>query len=150
LVGLGLILFIAASAGAIQQYRLRSLLVMKDASIAEVEKLRVSKSEQEKKAQTRQAIQTVLNRPIAWTPLLNKVARRMPSSVRFLEVAGTLDQKRALTLKGQAQTLPRIFELKANLELIPDCEKIVLLNLAQIDDPKRPDRITFEMECRIR
>ena len=149
LFAIGFLALVTISLGSFQQYRLSAVLRAKEAVTAEVTNLRSSKNAEEKNAEIRRVIQTVLNRPVTWTPILNKIARRVPSSIRLAEMSGSLDQNRALKLKGVAQTLPRIFELKANLELIKDCEKIVLLNLSQIEDPLKEKGISFEMECRI-
>lgn len=149
LFGTGFMVLLMISFASLMQYRLSSLLHEKDNLSAELESLRSSKSEQEKNEEIRRAVQKVLNRPIIWTGIVNKIARRVPHSIRLSELSGALDNGRALKMKGVAQTMSRIFELKANLESIPECAKIVLLNVAKIDDPLRQEGIGFDMECRI-
>jgi|GEM_PF-3738227 len=116
-----------------------------------------------------------LGDPIFWSSLLQKVALKIPQTIKITQLNGTLSSaassagatsstgtagstgtaanaatagsKRIMTMKGTSPFLLPIYRLKDNFDNLKECPKPSLVSIEQAQSPTGEDQLSFQIEC---
>jgi Tfp pilus assembly protein PilN len=112
--------------------------------IAEIQAIQMQRQQATLSASTRK---NVLSNPILWSDLLRKMAKKIPESVKLIQITGGITGKRTLVLKGVSPLLLPIYRLKDNFLEMPECANATLVSIEQAQAANGEGQLSFQLEC---
>jgi hypothetical protein len=91
----------------------------------------------------------VLNNPIIWSKIINKVTQDKPDSITYKSISGDIKDKRVLSLHGKASFMADLIGLKDQISNIKECKKASIISIEQEIDNSLNKDFNFKIECEI-